>query len=176
MSLVQEADVKTSPDVGLTLQVRDDVYTLHTLEESCEVEVLVLQVDVETISEVRHRIVNPSLVKLSNLTIMVEVSPAHTSKTSTFLSGMVIDFFLALEDTIAYISYLCTHRMTDNTLHAITTKGTISCYSSRQRCNFVAIRRDIGCDVILQTEVGLVAITDIELETAVLHLACINPL
>ena len=78
-SLVQVADVKTCPDIGLLLQVGDDVYSLHTLEESSEVEVLVLQVDVETISEVGHWIVNPSLVKLSDLAVMVEILPAHTA-------------------------------------------------------------------------------------------------
>ena len=101
---------------------------------------------------------------------------AGTNGGSTLPSGFKRNQILALEDTVAYVSHLCTHWMTDDTLHTITTKGSVGSYGSRQRCNLVAIRRDVGGDVVLQTEVGLVAITDIELETAVLHLTSIDPL
>ena len=66
--------------------------------------------------------------------------------------------------------------MSDDALYTITTECTIGCNSSWQCSNLVAIRRDVGCDIIFQAKVCLVAVTDVELETTVFHLTCINPL
>ena len=68
------------------------------------------------------------------------------------------------------------HMQANGRLALKTTVASIFPTSIANNKEVFAIRRDIGCDVILQTEVGLVAITDVELETAVLHLACIDPL
>ena len=69
LTLVQEADIKTCPNISLLLQVRDDVNTLYALEERSEVEVLVLQVDVETVCKVWNWVIDPSLVSLCDFAV-----------------------------------------------------------------------------------------------------------
>ena len=88
---------------------------------------------------------------------------------------MVVNLCLTLEYAVIDITHLSTHWMTNNTLHAISAKGSISSNGLRNLCNLVAIGSDVTSNVILEIT-NLATIADVELNTLVEHLASINPL
>ena len=176
MSLVEEADVETGPDICLLLQVGDDVDTLYSLPEHRKVEVLVFKIDIEAVGEVRCRVVNPVLVSLRDDVVAIEVLPAHTSQCRTVLSCVIVYFVLALEDAVGDIPYLRSHRMTDNALHAVAAECTVGSDRCREGRNLVAVGADVARNVIMESAGGRLPVACIELNATVFHLAGINPL
>ena len=105
-----------------------------------------MKIDVETITEVWHWRVNPILVGLCYHSVAVEVLKAHSAHSGTRLSGMVIHLFLTLEDTIEYISHLCSHRVSYDTLHTITSEIAVG--SLGQLGYLIAVGSEVGCYVV----------------------------
>ena len=66
--------------------------------------------------------------------------------------------------------------MSDDTLHAITSEGTVGSDSGGQLGNLITIGADVAGDVIFQSPPGVLTVTEVELHTLVLHLAGIDPL
>ena len=175
VALIQVADVQTAPEVGLTLEVRDDIYALHTLPEHGEVPVLVLQVDVQAPGEVGHGAVDPFLVLLVDNSVLVEVLPADAAEAGTVLGGVVVYLVLTLEDAVIDVADLCAKGMTDNALYAVATKGATCGDGLGQLGHFVAIGTDVARQVVAEVA-HAATIADVELHTFVLHLAGVDPL
>ena len=146
------------------------------MEEEGEVETFVFKVEVCTESNRGYRSIYPCLVFLGNHAIAVDIAVTDTSETGSFLIGMVVYLLLAFENTVGNISYLRTDSMTDNRLHTVAAKGTAGRYRGRHIDYLIVIMRDIGGDIIFETAFGLVAVTQLELYTHIIHRTGVHPL
>ena len=61
---------------------------------------------------------------------------------------MVIHLFLTLEDTIEYISHLCSHRVSYDTLHTITSEIAVGSHCLGQFGYLIAVGSEVGCYVV----------------------------
>ena len=175
LAFVEVGDVKTAPEVGLALEVADDIDALHALPEHGEIPILILQIDIQAPGEIGHGRVDPLLILLVDDTVLVEVLPADAAEACSVLGGVVVDFVLALEDAVVDVAYLCAHGMTYDALDAVAAEGAVGSESLGQLGNLVAIGADIAGEVVAEVA-NLAAITDVELDALVLHLASVDPL
>ena len=87
---------------------------------------------------------------------------------------MVIHLFLTLEDAVEYVSHLCSHRVSYDALHTITSEITVGSHSLRQLGYLIAVGSEVGCYIV--TEIAYaVAVAEVQLYSVILHLTCINP-
>ena len=87
---------------------------------------------------------------------------------------MIIHLRLTLEDAVEDVADLCTHGVTNHTLHAIAAEITVGSYSLRQFGNLIPIGSDIGGDIVAKVA-HLAAVAQVKLHTFVLHLTGIDP-
>ena len=66
--------------------VVDDVDICHTLPEHREVEVLIAQVDIDTVREIGYGIEDPGTVCFVDFTVTIEVSILQTAHAGTSLT------------------------------------------------------------------------------------------
>ena len=66
--------------------------------------------------------------------------------------------------------------MTDYALYTVTTESAVGCYCSWQLRDFIPVGGYVGIQVIFQSESRLIAITEIQFNTHILHFSRIDPL
>ena len=145
------------------------------MEEEGEVEAEILQIDIQTVGDSRHRIVNPVLVSLRNLAIAVQVFPHDASQACTRLLGVVVNIVLRAEDTFSHISYLRPHRVSHYRLHTIATESAVGCHRLRQFGNHIVVVRKVHIHIPAEA-VGLAFAAQHQFLADVAHATCIHPL
>ena len=134
-----------------------------------------MQVDVQAPCEVGHGRVNPFLVFLVDDVVAVEVFPTDAAKAGAVLCGVVVDLFLALEHAVIDITYLRTHGMAYDALHAVAAECAVGGDGLGQFGHLIPIGADVAGDVVLEVA-DVAAVAHVELHTFVHHLAGVDPL
>ena len=87
---------------------------------------------------------------------------------------MIVNFLLTLENAIEDITHLCTHRVTNDALHSITSEVTVCSNRLWQFGYFVSVGTNVCGDIVTEVS-NIVAISEIKFKTVVLHLSGIYP-